>query len=194
VRKHRERLESIPAIPGTPPSSGSPRRSRSQITGAINAVRAPLTAAQAKSAEEMEIDGLMTNWALWRTLGGGPSAGESGSGLISSAYSLKARGRRSAVAMPLINGDAVMVDQAVRMLPALLLRVVYAQWLALIHDKRGHLKPWPHANVEQRARGCACSVRTYYRWLDDAHQRIVALIRARRSEATRAREQYRAQG
>lgn len=176
----------------TPPAKPAARPRPGRITGATNERRAPLDADKAKAIEEAETVALMTNWALWKVSGGDTAAGVGGSGIISSAYNLEARGRRAAVAIPLINGDAVIVDQAVRALPAELRQVINVHWLQQIEDKRGRLRPWPHANTEQRARACGCQVRTYWRRLGHAHERIRALMRAKKVQAAESARLYRA--
>lgn len=122
----------------------------------------------------------MTNWARWK----------SGAGVTmptSSAFDLEARGRREGASTPLLNGEAVDVDAAVDALPAELRQVVYVHWLQQIPDKRGRVRGWRNANTRQRARACGCSEPTYYRRLRHAHERIRALMRAKRTEAERRR-------
>lgn len=165
---HREGTENKPRTHRSPP------RRRGIITGATNAKRAPLDAGEALRVEEAEIQQIMNNWALW-CAGGAAADGIS----MTNAYDLAGRGRRDAKATTLLNGEAVDVDAAVRALPDDLRAVIVERWL-----KKG--------SAEQHAARCGCSVSTYYRRLDAGHERIRALLRAKRDQAERARAQYRA--
>jgi DNA-directed RNA polymerase specialized sigma24 family protein len=142
------------------------------ITGATNAKRPPLDPVDARRVEEAETGRLMQNWAQWKS-------GASISVAVSSAFNLEARGRREAVSVPLLNGEASDVDAAVDALPADLRAVVTEHWLA-------------KGTAEKHAKVCGCEIRTYYRRLDHAHERIRALMRAKRTEAERTRTAYRA--
>lgn len=146
----------------------------------------PRTAEEARAAEQAEIQRLMTNWARWK-------AGAGLSSPVSQAWTLEAKGMRAGTAMPLTNGEAVDVDAAVDALWAPLREVVNLHWREdlVIADARGRKGRQRSAGVEQRAQACGCSVRTYYRRLDQAHERILAFLAARRAEAERARETYR---
>lgn len=104
----------------------------------------------------------MTNWARWKV--GGASIELA----MSSAYDLEARGRREAVSVPLMNGEALDVDRAVHDLPGELVLVVEQHWL-----KRG--------SVGRKAKRCGCAISTFYRRLEDAHYRVqVYLLELRR--------------
>ncbi len=116
----------------------------------------------------------MTNWALWKS-------GASISCAVTAAWGLEAKGRREATSIPLLNGEASDVDHAVESLPPELQDVVKEHWL-----KKG--------TVEKHARSCRCSVPTYYRRLSHAHERVRALMRAKKDQAARAREMYRLHG
>jgi len=107
-----------------------------------------------------ETERLMQNWARWRS-------GVSVSVGVSSAYQLEARGRRSETPMPLINGDAVLVDQAVEALPDGLKIVLIEYWV------RG-------GRNEQKLKRCRCTERTFYRRLEDGNTRVRREVEARR--------------
>lgn len=154
----------------------------------------PRTAEEARAAEQAEIQRLMTNWARWK-------AGAGLSSPVSQAWTLEAKGMRAGTAMPLTNGEAVDVDAAVDALWAPLREAVNVHWredmaVATREDQaggagRGRRARQRSLGVEQRAKACGCEVRTYYRRLDQAHERILAFLAARRAEAERARETYR---
>jgi hypothetical protein len=145
------------------------------------------SADEAHRTQRAETERLMHNWAAWKS-------GSSISVAVSSAFALEARGRREAVSMPLINGEASDVDQAVDALPADLHQVVVVHWLDQLADRQGRARKARGATFEQRARSCGCTVPTYYRRLEAAHERIHALMRAKRDQAERARELYRTRG
>lgn len=113
----------------------------------------------------------MTNWALWKS-------GASIRMAVTAAWGLEAKGRREAASVPLLNGEAADVDSAVDALPPELHDVIVEHWL-----KKG--------TAEKHARSCRCEIRTYYRRLEHAHERIRALMRAKRDQAERARQIYR---
>jgi len=116
---------------------------------------------------------MMTNWARWRDGGGMSSCA------ITAAYDLEARGRREEVSMPLINGEALDVDGAVKALDAELQEAVVQWWV-----KQG--------NAEKKAAACGCVVKTLYNRLDQAHRRIHSHLSHLREQGRRAREAYRA--
>jgi DNA-directed RNA polymerase specialized sigma24 family protein len=95
---------------------------------------------------------MMNNWACWRSgvLIGTP---------ISGAYDLEARGLREETSMPLLNGEALDVEAAVRQLPHELHAVVCEYWLR-------------NGSSAQKARKCRCAAKTFYRRLEQAHSRI----------------------
>ena len=163
---HREGPKTSPGHP----VARRPRRG--VITGATNAPRPPLDPVEARRVEEAETARLMQNWAQWRS-------GASISVAVSSAFDLEARGRREAVSVPLLNGEAVDVDSAVEALPTDLHVVVIEHWL-----KKG--------TAEKHARECGCGLTTYWKRLGHGHERIRALMRAKRTEAERTRAAYRA--
>ena len=178
-----KRVERPKTNPGQPVAR--PRRGR--ITGAVNVPHRPADPASARRDEEAETARLMNNWAHWK-------AGVSISVAVSSAFNLEARGRREAVSVPLLNGEAADVDAAVDALPRELHQVVVMHWLGETTDHRGKPRKMRAATIEQRAQACSCAVATYYRRLEHAHARIRALMRGKRAQAERARELYRAKG
>jgi hypothetical protein len=119
-------------------------------------------------AIDAEITRLMTNWARWKL--GGAAIGVAMSG----AYDLEAPGRREAVSMPLLNGEAADVERAVMDLPGELFHVVEQFWL-----KRG--------SIQHKAKRCGCAIATLYRRLDDAHERIQLYLKALRQRSQHAR-------
>lgn len=118
-------------------------------------------------AVNAETTRLMTNWARWKS-------GVSISAAVSSAYNMEGHGRRDETPTPLINGEAVDVDAAVKLLPAELVDVVAVWWL------RG-------GRAEDKAARCKCSVASLYRRLDYAHGRIRAHLSALRERGNRMR-------
>ena len=140
--------------------------------------------ARHKAEEEAETARLMTNWARWKS-GAGISVA------TSSAFNLEARGRREATSIPLLNGEASDVDHAVDALPPDLHKVIAVHWLDEFIDRRGKTRRAQHANEQQRARACGCAPSTYWTRLKHAHERIRAVMRAKRQQAERARELYR---
>lgn len=168
----------------------------------------------------------MQNWARWKS---GAPIGVA----ISGAYDLEAPGRRDVGSMPLLNGEAADVDQAVSALPPELYDVITVHWLGKRRDRMSRatqqrtlpggkayvlrhklneadeqlaakvqgrsVEKVAHAplervrtsTIQQRARACGCSERMYFYRLSHAHERIRALMRAKRNEAERRRDQYR---
>ena len=112
---------------------------------------------------------MMLNWAAWRD-GGAQADGIS----MTNAYDLAPRGRRDPQATTLLNGEAIDVEAAVNALPPDLHIVIVEYW-----TKKG--------NSEKHARACRCGVRTFYYRLEHAHERIRALLQAKRDQAERAR-------
>ncbi len=119
----------------------------------------------------MAIDGeterLMQNWAAWR--GGG---GREKRGLVSSAYSLEARGRREEVSIPLFDPEASEVNDAVQSLSDKLQEAVHEYWLRA-------------GAIADKARRCGCPSSTLYRRLDRAHVKIRAFRAALRERLRR---------
>lgn len=115
---------------------------------------------------------MMLNWAQWRD-GGAQADGIS----MTNAYDLAPRGRRDPKATTLLNGEAIDVEAAVNALPPDLYSVVIEYW-----TKKG--------NTEKHARACRCAVATFYRRLDHAHERIRALMQAKRDQAERSKRNY----
>lgn len=116
---------------------------------------------QSPDATDAETHRMMTNWARWKT--GAPI------GLaVSSAYELEARGRREEMSIPLLNGEALDVDQGVDLLPKQVSLVVAEYWLR-------------QGTIRQKLHRCRCSSKTFYLRLRQAHQRIHAHLRALRS-------------
>ena len=111
-------------------------------------------------AIDNETTRLMTSWAMWRT--GGSTHGMA----VSTAFS-EARDSYD-TPMPLINGEALEVDQAVHAMRPELQRVVIQFWC-----KRG--------TVAERAARAGCGMRTFYDRLDQAH----AAVHAHRAELRR---------
>lgn len=111
---------------------------------------------------------MMTNWARWKT--GAPI------GLaVSGAYELEARGRREEASIPLLNGEASDVDQAIDLLPEPLRLVVAEYWL-----RKG--------TIREKLRRCRCGSETFYRRLHHSHDRIRAHLRSLRDRGLRARK------
>jgi hypothetical protein len=147
--------------------SGNGNRNRGKTN-----FRQPEAAADAAThhkVEELTTQLLMENWARWKS-------GVSISVAVS-RWGLEARGRRDVSSIPLLNGEAADVDSAVDALPPELRQAVVEYWL-----KKG--------TAEKHARACRCELRTFYRRLDHAHERIRALLRAKRDQAERARRDY----
>lgn len=121
-------------------------------------------------AIDAETERVMRNWAMWRagSLTGVP---------VSGAYDLEAPGHRGDTAIPLINGEAVEVEQAVQAIDEQLRTVLEEYWL----------KSGP---IEMKARRCACCVATLYRRLDRAHAAIKAHRAELRKSAERKRQAY----
>lgn len=115
-----------------------------------------------KVAMAAETERLMRNWARWRS---GVPIGLA----VSGAYDLEAPGRREETPIPLLNGEAVDVEEGVQALPTELKLVVYVHWL-----DRDLQEKWigGKATTDRRARRCRCAVATYYRRLGHAHARI----------------------
>lgn len=109
-------------------------------------------------AIDTETQRLMTNWARWRL-------GMSIRIAMTAAYSLEGRGPRADVAMPLFDGEAVEVNQAVDLMAEELRQAVVEYWL----------KSEP---VERKAARCLCTVRRFYKRLDRAH----AVVREHRRQ------------
>lgn len=141
------------------------------------------TSKAAREAEAAEILRLMENWARWKS-GAGVAAP------VSQAWTLEAKGTRSGTPTPLLNGEAADVDAAVDALPEHLRLVVNVHWRDIVPDLKGRAREQRGATMALRAKACRCSVRSYYRWLDQAHARVLALMAARRVEAERARASY----
>lgn len=118
-------------------------------------------------AIDAETERLMQNWARWKSGAGVAMA-------VSSAYNLEATGAWGETPMPLIDGDAIMVDAAVESLPDGLKVVLIEYWV------RGGL-------IDQKVRRCRCTRRTFYRRLDDANRKVVQLVQERRRSYGRAR-------
>ncbi len=117
---------------------------------------------------DAETTRIMENWQRWRC---GAPIGIA----ISGAYDLEAKGRREETSVPLINGEASDVDEAVHQLEKHHHQAVVEYWL----------KSEP---VPVKALRCGVSVRTLYRHLDRAHALIRAHLDARRARTRRARE------
>lgn len=160
-RKNIERRETSPGLPASP----------------------ELDRLHHDAAQEEEVSRMLSNWVRWK-LGGASIS------LAMSLQGLPSRGTRSETPVPLINGEAVDVDSAVEALPGPLRLVVHVHWLHELPDRQGRPRRAPRAPTDQRARACRCSVRTYFRRLRHAHDRIVALMRAKKVEAARRRQQY----
>lgn len=107
----------------------------------------------------VETQRLMTNWAMWKYSGGSIGLAMSG------AYALEARGRREEVSMPIIDGEALDVDQAIEQLNDPLKLVLAEYWLRT-------------GTIMKKVRSCRCAVATFYRRLDYSHSRIHAHLAA----------------
>lgn len=125
-------------------------------------------------AIDVETQRRMENWARWRA-DKGSSAGFIG---MTNAYELEGRGRRAEMSIPLLNGEAMAVDQAVARLPHELKPVVEWYWL-----EKG--------TSRQKAAKCRCSPATFYSRLRQAHLRIAAhLSEQRRLQNARNRPSW----
>lgn len=113
-------------------------------------------------AEQVKTPGLdhdtrrmMENWARWAC-----ASDEGHSMPMTNAYDMGGAGRRDYdKPEPLINGDAIDTDRAVRTLPDELRVVIVQYW-----TRRG--------TALQKARACRCHVATFWRRLHHAHVRI----------------------
>lgn len=103
-----------------------------------------------------ETDRLMRNWAAWRI-----TSGRESQRVISSAYTLEARGRRASVTIPLFDPEASEVDDAVKLLELTLRQAVLEYWLRA-------------GPVLDKARRLGCTSRTLYRRLERAYRGINA--------------------
>lgn len=120
---------------------------------------------------DADTERLMLNWARWRsgTLIGTP---------ISGAYDLEAPGRREEASIPLLNGEAVDVEEAVRQLPHELHAVVCEYWLY-------------SGSAGKKAKKCRCALRTFWLRLERAHSRIRIHLDSVRERARKIGEAYR---
>lgn len=118
-----------------------------------------------------ETERLMRNWAMWKQSGGTLNMA------VTTAYELEGRGRREETSIPLLNGEAIDVDAAVKTLTVELAKVVDEYWL-----RRG--------NIMQKVRRCRCAVATFYRRLDLAHGQVHAHMDALRQRSRRFAEAY----
>ena len=121
-------------------------------------------------AISFETERVMTNWARWRT---GALVGLS----VSGAYQLEAKGPRAETPIPIINGEAVEVDQAVQSLDAPLKGAVEEYWLR-------------SGPVVDMARRLGCGVTTLYRRLERAHQAVELFRHQLRARTLRMREAF----
>jgi hypothetical protein len=185
----REVSRSMAKRPPTARSSGRsrimgatyPEHMRQRLAADIASERAH--AAAAKQARQAEIHRLMSNWAQWKV------GGASISLALSGAYRLAARGRRDAGSVPLIDGEALAVDHAVTSLPRELRQAIEARWLDELPDQHGRPRKRRSASLTARAQACGCSLPTYYRRLDRAHEQVMALLQAKRNDARYRRAQ-----
>ena len=121
-------------------------------------------------AIDTETERMMNNWALWRS-------GSMTGCAVSGAYELEARGRHGDTPMPLINGEAVEIDQAVQLLDYTQRSAVEEFWLRT-------------GPVVDKARRCGCAVAALYRRLERAHQAIRAHRQQLLERAQRIRDAY----
>lgn len=118
-------------------------------------------------AIDAETTRLMTNWAQWR-------AGASVALAMSGAYDAAVRDTYD-TPMPLLNGEALEVNQAVEGLEASLAKAVTEFWCY-------------SGNAAEKARRCGCALGTLYRRLDQAHAGVHAYRRELVARAQRIRK------
>lgn len=110
---------------------------------------------------------LMNNWAQWR-------AGASVGLAMSGAYDAAIRDTFD-TPMPLLNGEALEVNQAVERLEAPLATAVTEYWCY-------------SGNAVEKARRCGCALATLYRRLDQAHAGVHAYRRELLARVERMRK------
>lgn len=113
-------------------------------------------------AIDNETDRLMRNWAAWRI-----TSGRESQRVISSAYTLEARGRRASVSVPMFDPEASEVDDAVKLLETTVRQAVLEFWLRA-------------GPVVDKARRLGCTSRTLYRRLERGYRAINAYRTERR--------------
>lgn len=99
-----------------------------------------------------DFDRMLDNWARW--LFGGTVQSQVA---ISSIYRIGPRPPRYGNTMPMINGEAIDVDKAIRRLPRR-----YQQTLEV------EMQDWLFPTKELKARRCGVCVRTYQTRIEDA--------------------------
>ena len=117
-------------------------------------------------AIDSETSRLMQNWALWQS-------GASISCAVSGAYDAALKDAYD-TPMPLINGEAIEVNQAVEAMAPHLAKAVREYWC----------KP---ASAHVVAMSCSCSIAALYRRLDQAHARVHDHRRVLKDRAARVR-------
>lgn len=111
---------------------------------------------------------LMLNWAQWRT-------GASVSMAMSGCYTGMAAGDSYDTPMPLLNGEAIEVNQAVERLEP--------------HQGKAVTEFWCYSgNPYEKAARLGCSPAAMYRRLEQAHAFVHAYRRELRAKAERARK------
>lgn len=119
-------------------------------------------------AVDTETYRLMENWARWRA---GCSIGMA----VSSAYSQQIKDAYD-TPLPLMNGDAIEVNQAVDRLELHLQRAVVEFWC------------WSGQTQDKALRAGCGSVATLYRRLDQAHAFVHAFRREQRRSSERLKQ------
>lgn len=119
---------------------------------------------------------LMLNWATWRIQREKPGIS------MSNAYSLAGRSRSgSGGTIVLLNDEAFEVEQAVSGMADYLRQALIEYWLKV--------EP-----VARKASRCRCTVRTYWRRLERAHERVHAFRSELHARQGRVRAAYRLTG
>lgn len=115
-----------------------------------------------------ETERMMLNWARWR-------AGSSMGVAMTGAYENAVRDAWD-VPMPLLNGEAIEVNQAVDRLEEHLRQAIVEYWFVSA------------GNASEKARMCGCSKMALYRRLDQAHRFVHAYRRELKARSERARK------
>lgn len=126
-----------------------------------------------------DVERMLNNWALWR-VGGGPN----GVGYATTDYSLEGRGRRAELAMPVINGEAIDVDNLVERLPFEQRQALHARYLGeLLRDAEAVARK---AGIRIPASYTVAQVARLLRTSEDTYLRRQAAGRRAVSEGYRA--------
>jgi hypothetical protein len=125
---------------------------------------------------EADLDRLLHNWTMWKS-----GAGRGGMGYAASSYDLEGRGSRAGVTMPVIDGEAMLIDGLVNALVFEERQALHARYLRQVllatpaeHagiDARALLIP-PSFTDEQIAKRLQCGARTFERRLGKARRQL----------------------